>query len=164
MKKILLLFFGVILVAFTSLYFSRNENNGHKGRCTGSAYCTACSSCSRCGHCGAGGTCGVCSGNSSGRNFSKLGKSIKTTEARPTKHYNNKKENSQKTENIVSKTNVVIVSRATNIFEKPSFQSKVIVSVSKNTKLIRLSKLNSWYKVQVKENGKIGYVYYKDVK
>ena len=128
MKKILLLFFGVILIAFTSLYFSRNENNGHKGRCTGSAYCTACSSCSRCGHCGTGGTCGVCSGNSSGRNFSKLGKSIKTTKATPTKHYNNKKENSRKTENIVSKTNVVIVSGATNIFEKPSTTCKFVTN------------------------------------
>lgn len=47
--------------------FKANDNVGHDGRCTGSAYCTACSNCSRCGHCSGGGTCGVCGAGSSGK-------------------------------------------------------------------------------------------------
>jgi len=162
MKKNLVLFFGIILITFTSFYFSKTENNGHGGRCTGSEYCTACSSCSRCGHCGAGGTCGVCSGNKSKNNRSSDYYSKKT---KPASRKAKKGNQSQNFSNISKDNSEMITSdRSTNIFEKPSFQSKVIENISKNTKLIQLSKLDSWYKVKIKESGKTGYVYYKDVK
>lgn len=164
MKKILLLFFGVILIAFTSFYFSKNESNGHGGRCTGSANCTACSNCSRCGHCGAGGTCGVCRGSSSVRDFSSSGKSSKTTKSKTSKDNNYKKKNAQSFENIINKPNIIKLSRSVNIFEKPSFRSKVLENLPPNTKLFLISKVDLWYKVKVKKNGKTGYIYAKDAK
>lgn len=161
MKKLLLLFFGIILITLTSFNFSKTENNGHGGRCTGSEYCTACSSCSRCGHCGAGGTCGVCSGSKSKNNkTSDYSKKIKP-KSRQAK-------NGSQSQNFlhISKgdSDMITSDRATNIFEKPSFQSKVIENISKNTKLIQLSKLDSWYKVKIKDSEKTGYIYYRDVK
>lgn len=158
MKKILFLFFGIVLITFTSFYFSKNDSNGHGGRCTGSAYCTACSSCSRCGHCGAGGTCGVCSGSSSGRSFSSSGKSRGTKKSRTSKSIGYKKKTVQNSQNVTLKADVIILSRSTNVFEKPSFQSKVLVNLPENTNLILLAKLDSWYKVKIKKTGKIGYV------
>ncbi|PZU86522.1 MAG: hypothetical protein DI529_08435 [Chryseobacterium sp.] len=145
--------------------FSKNENNGHNGRCTGSAYCSACSNCSRCGHCSVGGTCGVCSGRKSEKSIEpdSYSKKSNTTKSQQ----NNKKSQSQKSPNVFDDSNIIKVTssvRTTNIFEKPSFQSKVIENVSKNTELIQLSKLNSWCKVKIKESEKTGYVYYKDVK
>jgi len=161
MKKILLLFFGIILITLTSFYFSKTENNGHGGRCTGSEYCTACSSCSRCGHCGAGGTCGVCSGSKP--KINKIYNYSKKTKSTP--RQTNDRSWSQNFSNISKDDSDMITSdRSTNIFEKPSFQSKVIANISKNTKLIQLSKLDSWYKVKIKDSKKIGYIYYKDVK
>ncbi|GAA5092113.1 hypothetical protein GCM10023210_20570 [Chryseobacterium ginsengisoli] len=66
--------------------------------------------------------------------------------------------------NVNSNNRYIAGIAITNIYEKPSIKSKVIASVPKNTKLIQLSKLDSWYKVQIKKSGKIGYVFYKDVK
>jgi len=161
MKKILMLFFGIILITLTSFYFSKTENNGHSGKCTGSEYCTACSSCSRCGHCGAGGTCGVCSGSKSKNNKTSDYSKNKISASRQAKKGNQ----SQNFSNISKDDfDMVTSDRSTNIFEKPSFQSKVIENISKNTKLIQLLKLDSWYKVKIKDSEKIGYIYYKDVK
>lgn len=164
MKKFLLLFFGIVLITSTSFYFSKNESKGHGGRCTGSAYCSACSNCSRCGHCGAGGTCGVCSGSSSGRSFSSSGKSKGTKKSQTTQSISYKKKSGQKLKGTPLKTNVIVLSRSINVFEKPSFQSKILESLPKKTTLILVSKLDSWYKVKIKKNEKIGYVYVKDVK
>ncbi|WBV59209.1 SH3 domain-containing protein [Chryseobacterium camelliae] len=151
--------------------FKANDNVGHDGRCTGSAYCTACSNCSRCGHCSSGGTCGVCGGGS-GSNSSS-GSSAKRSKSKKNKSsdsYKASKTKSNKPPKVfIDKVNVNVNSNryiagisTTNIYEKPSFKSKIIAIVPKNTKLIQVSKQNSWYKV--KKDGKMGYVHYKDIK
>ncbi|SEM73998.1 SH3 domain-containing protein [Chryseobacterium taichungense] len=146
-----------------------NDNIGHDGRCTGSAYCTACSNCSRCGHCSSGGTCGVCSDGSSGKNSSS-GNSYKRSKSKKHKtpdSYNSSKAKTPKVElnvNVNSNNRYIAGINATTIYEKPSFKSKVVTIVSKNTKLIQLSKEGQWFRVQVKSSGKKGYVYYKNVK
>jgi len=151
--------------------FKANDNIGHDGRCTGSAYCTACSNCSRCGHCSSGGTCSVCNGSYADRTASYRSSSKKSTY--PPDSYKSSKTQTNKSpkvfidkvNNDANSDNVYIVGiTATNIYKKPSFKSKVITTISKNTQLIKLSKEGSWYNVQVKSNGKKGYVYYKDVK
>ncbi|MPT30700.1 MAG: SH3 domain-containing protein [Chryseobacterium sp.] len=166
MRNILLLVSGIVLMTLSLFSFSKSENNGHNGRCTGSAYCTACSNCSRCGHCGAGGTCGVCS-NKGQRNISITDYSAEKPNT--SKSYKaSRKSGFQKTPNtFIDHSDITILTiseRSTNIFEKPSFQSKVVENISKNEKLIQISKLDNWYKIKVKSSGKIGFIYYKDVK
>lgn len=151
--------------------FKANDNVGHDGRCTGSAYCTACSNCSRCGHCSSGGTCGVCGGGSG--NNSSSGSSAKRSKSKKHKSSDSYKASKAKSNNppkvFIDKVNVNVNSNryiagisTTNIYEKPSFKSRIIAIVPKNTKLIQVSKQNSWYKV--KKDGKMGYVHYKDIK
>ncbi len=145
-----------------------NDSIGHDGRCTGSAYCTACTNCSRCGHCGSGGTCGVCSGNSSGRSTSsETYKKSKPKKYRTSESNTPSKRTSKKVElnvNINSNNRYIAGINGTKIYEKPSFKSNIVTTVSKNAKLIQLSKEGSWIKVKVKSSGKKGYVYYKNVK
>jgi len=171
MKKLI----PFIILAF-SLFLQHscikaNDSIGHDGRCTGSAYCTACTNCSRCGHCGSGGTCGVCSGSSSGRSTS----SGTHKKSKPKKHktsgsYTSSKAPSNKAPKVELNVNINSSNRyiagisETKIYEKPSLKSNVVTIVSKNAKLIQLSKKGSWIKVKVKANGKIGYVYSKYVK
>lgn len=152
-----------------------NDNIEHGGRCTGSAYCTACSNCSRCGHCSGGGTCGVCRGSSSGRSSSpgSSGKKRKAEKYRSSDSYQSAKTKSgnppkvfidEVNFNINSNNRYIAGIEATKIYEKPSLTSKILATVSKNTRLIQLSKEGAWHKVKIKSSGKQGYVYYKDVK
>lgn len=182
-KTILKLIIMKKLIPFIILTFSlfllnsclkANDNVGHGGRCTGSAYCTACSNCSRCGHCSGGGTCGVCGGGSSGKSSSSgsSNKKSKSVKYKPSDSYKSSKTKSNKLPKVIDEINFNINSNnryiagieATNIYEKPSLKSKIIAMVPKKAKLIQLSKEGSWYKVQAKSSGKTGYVYYKDVK
>ncbi|WP_426274847.1 SH3 domain-containing protein [Chryseobacterium sp. S-02] len=173
MKKIIPLIILTFTLFLINSCFKANDNVGHDGRCTGSAYCMACSNCSRCGHCSGGGTCGVCGGGSSGNSYS--GRSAKRS--KPNKHkssdsYKTSKTKSNKPSKVfIDKVNINVNSNryiagisTTNIYEKPSFKSKVIEKATKNTKLIQLSKEGSWYKVQIKSSGKKGYVFNKNVK
>ncbi|CAH0129585.1 MULTISPECIES: SH3 domain-containing protein [unclassified Chryseobacterium] len=151
--------------------FKANDNIGHFGRCTGSAYCTACSNCSGCGHCNSGGTCGVCRGESSGRNSS----SGSSTKSKYKKHKSSDSYKSSKIESgkppkvFIDKVNISSSNRymagieAINIYERPSFKSKVITTVPKNTQLIQLAKEGSWYRVQVKSSEKKGYIFNKNI-
>lgn len=176
MKKLI----PFIIIAFGSFLlnscFKANDNIGHEGRCTGSANCTACSSCSRCGHCSSGGTCGVCGGGSS-ESYSSGRSSTKKRKAKKHKVIDSYTFTSSKTKSnkpqkiIIDEVNVDLSSNryitgiaTTNIYEKPSLSSKVVIRVYKNEKLIPFSKEGSWYKVKVKSSGKKGYVFYKDVK
>jgi hypothetical protein len=174
MKKLIPFIILTFSLFLLNSCFKANDNIEHDGRCTGSAYCSACKNCSRCGHCSGGGTCGVCSGDSSGRN-SPSGSSSK--KSKPKKHKTSETYKSSKTKSnkppkvFIDEVNVNINSpryiagiATTNIYEKPSIKSKIITVVAKNTKLIQLSKKDSWYKVKVKSTGKTGYVFYKDVK
>jgi hypothetical protein len=172
MKKLIPFIILIFSVFLLRSCVKANDNIGHGGRCTGSAYCTACSNCSRCGHCGSGGTCGVCSGSSSGRSSSSDNSYKKS---KPIKHktsssYTSSKNNSGKIPKVELNVNINSNNRylagieATTIYEKASFKSKVVATVSKNAKLIQLSKEGQWFKVQVKSSGKKGYVYYKNVK
>ncbi|WP_263601993.1 SH3 domain-containing protein [Chryseobacterium sp. PET-29] len=148
-----------------------NDSIGHDGRCTGSVNCTACTNCSRCGHCGSGGTCGICSGSSSGRNTSSgTHKKSKPKKHKTSSYHTSSKNNSDKVPKVELNVNVNSNNRylagtgVVNIYEKASSKSKIVATVTKNAKLIQLSKQGQWYKVQVKPSGKKGFVYYKDVK
>lgn len=166
MKKLIPFIILTFSLFLLNACFKANDNIAHDGRCTGSEYCTACSNCSRCGHCSGGGTCGVCRGSSSsGSSKSK----IKTKKNTTSENYRSSKNNASKSSNKininVNSNNRYIVGITTiSIYEKPSFKSKIIAAVSKDTKLIQLSKKGSWYKIQIKKGGKTGYIYDKDVK
>lgn len=175
MKKIIPFIILTFTLFLLNSCFKANDNVGHDGRCTGSAYCTACSNCSRCGHCSGGGTCGVCSGGSSGNSSSSRSssKKSKSKKHKSSDSYKTSKAKSNKPPKVfIDEVNVNVNSSkryiagisTTNIYEKPSFKAKIIEKVAKSTKLIQLSKKDPWYKVQVKKGGKIGYVYYKDIK
>ncbi|WEK68741.1 MAG: SH3 domain-containing protein [Candidatus Chryseobacterium colombiense] len=153
--------------------FKANDNVGHDGRCTGSAYCTACSNCSGCGHCSGGGTCGVCGGGSGSNSSSGSStKKSKSKKHRSSDSYKKSRAKSNKPPKVfidevninVNSNRYIAATSMTNIYEKPSFKSKVIEKVAKSTKLIQLSKKDSWYKIQVKKSGKVGYIFNKDVK
>ncbi|UKB79802.1 SH3 domain-containing protein [Chryseobacterium sp. MEBOG07] len=169
MKKLIPFLIVIFTLFLLNSCFKANDSvGGHGGRCTGSAYCTACSNCSGCGHCSSGGTCGVCRGGSSGRSSS----SGSSTKSKSKKHESSKAKSTKPPKAFIDEVKVNINSNnryiagieAVNIYEKPSLTSKVITTVSKNTKLTQLSKEGSWYKVLIKSNGKKGYVFYKDVK
>lgn len=163
MKKLIPFIITILSMLFLHSCFKANDNIGHEGRCTGSAYCSACTSCSRCGHCGSGGTCGVCSGRSLGNSSSKN----KTKKHKTSDAYRSKSIKTPKVElniNVNSNNRYLAGTGTVNVYEKPSSQSKIVTTVSKNTKLIQLSKKGPWFKVQVKSSDKKGYVYYKNVK
>lgn len=175
MKKLIPFIILTFSLFLLNSCFKANDSVGHDGRCTGSAYCTACSNCSRCGHCSGGGTCGVCGGGSSGRSSYSGGSTqkSKSKKYKSSDSYNSSKIKSSKPPkvfiddvnvNINPNNSYIAGIEATNIYEKPSLKSKLIATVSKNTKLTRLSKEGSWYRVMIKSSGKKGYVYYKDVK
>lgn len=169
MKKLFLLIIIPIIIFLLHSCFKANDNIGHDGRCTGSTYCTACSNCSGCGHCaGGGGSCGVCKGESSGKKSSS--KKDKHKRLGNNDSYSSKRGKSTKAPSVfVNEINInsgryIAGTAITYLYEKPSIQSKIIETVPKNEKLIQLSKQDSWYKVKVQKSGKIGYVYYKNVK
>lgn len=150
-----------------SFSMSGSESPDHGGRCTGSSSCSACSNCSGCAHCSSGGSCGVCKGDSSGnKSSSKKSKSTTTNGSHSTK----KKQSYGSPKIRIDEININTNNRyfagtaITFIYEKPSLSSKIIEKVPKNTELKQLSKQDSWYKVQVGKSGKVGYVYYKDLK
>lgn len=163
MKKLI----AFIIITFSAFILNScikaNDNVGHDGRCTGSAYCSACTNCSRCGHCGSGGTCGACSGKSSGRNSKR-----KHSE----KHTTSKTKSNKPPKVLIDRVNININSNnryfagvaAVRIYEKPSDKSDIIVTVTKNARLIKLQEMKDWYRVKVESTGKTGYVKRKDVK
>lgn len=166
MKKLI----PFIILTFSLFLFhscvKANDNIGHDGRCTGSANCTACVNCSQCGYCRRGGTCSKCSGKSSGGSYKKS----KPKKDKTSSSYTSSKNKSGKIPKVELNVNINSNNRylagigAVNIYEKPSTQSKIITTVSKNAKLILLSKEGQWFKVQVKSSSKKGYVSNKDVK
>lgn len=169
MKKLI----PFIIITFSAFIlnscFKANDNVGHDGRCTGSAYCSACSNCSRCGHCGGGGTCGKCTGKSSGSNSSS-GSSSKKRKSE--KHKTSKAKSNKPPKVRIDKIDININSNnryfagvaAVRIYEKPLDKSKTVAIVTKNARLIRLEQKGEWYKVKVASSGKTGYVKRKDVK
>ncbi|MGV2453169.1 UNVERIFIED_CONTAM: SH3 domain-containing protein [Ralstonia mannitolilytica] len=169
MKKLIPFILLIFTLFLLSSCFKANDNVGYGGRCTGSANCTACSNCSGCGHCSSGGTCGVCRGGSSGRSSSKS----KSKKHKSSDSYKSSNPHTGKPPKVfIDKVNINLNSNnryiagiaKTNVYEKPTFKSKVITTVPKDTKLTQLSKEGSWYKVQVKSSRKVGYVFNKDVK
>jgi len=163
------------LLALSFFSFSKPDKNGHNGRCTGSAYCTACSNCSRCGHCGSGGTCGVCSGSSSGRSSSTYNyyssKKRKSTSSKsktsnfstPTTFYSAKKKTAvyqYKSGDFLYDENLLyVVYQTVNIRKGAGKEFPVLKKVKKNTKLILLSEKGDWYKIRVYDSNVEGFVY-----
>lgn len=153
---------------FTAVSFSLSDSESphHGRRCTGSTPCSACTNCTGCAHCSSGGSCGACSGGSGKKSSSKKKKS----KASPDSHYTKKSKSYGSPKIRIDEININTNNRyfagvaVTKIYAKPFLNAKVIETVPKNTELKQLSKQNSWYKVQVKKSGKVGYVYYKDVK
>jgi uncharacterized protein YgiM (DUF1202 family) len=163
MKKLIPFIITILSMLFLYSCFKANDNIGHEGRCTGSAYCSACTSCSRCGHCSSGGTCGVCSGSSSSKSKPKKYKRSESSTSpksrKPPKVFIDKVN-----VNINSNNRYIAGIATVNIYEKPFPKSKIIEKVAKDEKLIRLEKQPNWYKVRVQKSGKTGYVQYKDIK
>lgn len=169
MKKLI----PFIIITFSAFIlnscFKANDNVGHDGKCTGSAYCSACTNCSRCGHCSSGGFCGVCGGGSSGSNSSS-GSSSKKRKSE--KHKTSKAKSNKPPKVRIDKIDININSNnryfagvaGVSIYEKPSDKSKIVAIVTKNDRLIRLEQKGEWYKVKVASSGKTGYVKHKDVK
>jgi len=174
MKTIIISIFAIGLLIFSLFSFSKPENNGHNGKCTGSAYCSACSNCSRCGHCSSGGTCGVCSGNSSGRNFYSSSPDNKSSKSK--KHIQNKnspykrsntelsglKKKTQNNDPVYSNKNVIVFFAdrdLVNIYKNPGFNFPVIEKLKKGEKLIQLEQGEEWLKVKVVNTGTEGFVY-----
>jgi uncharacterized protein YgiM (DUF1202 family) len=151
-----------------------NDNVGHGGRCMGSANCTACKNCSGCGHCSSGGSCSVCRGGSHGRgsssssyikNKSKNPKNSGVNQASKAKSNKPPKVFIDKVNvNLNSNNRYIAGAESINIYEKPTFKSKIITTVPKDTKLIKLSTEGSWHKILVKSSGKKGYASNKYVK
>lgn len=169
MKKLIPFIIITFSVFILNSCFKANDNVGHDGRCTGSAYCSACSNCSRCGHCSGGGSCGVCGGGSSGSNSSSGSSSKKS---RSKKHKTSKAKSNIPPKVRIDKIDININSNnryftgvaAVRIYEKPLDKSKTVAIVTKNTRLIRLEQKGEWFRVKVESSGKIGYVKRKDVK
>ncbi|KAA0129742.1 SH3 domain-containing protein [Chryseobacterium sp. SN22] len=175
MKKLIPFIIITFSVFILNSCFKANDNVGHDGRCTGSAYCSACTNCSRCGHCGSGGTCGVCGRGSSGSNSSSGSSSKKNRSKKQetsASHTSSKAKSKKPPKVLIDKVNININSNnryfagvaAVRIYEKPSDKSKTIITVTKNAKLIKLQELKGWYKVRVESSSKTGYVKRKDVK
>ena len=129
----------------------------NKGRCTGSAYCSACSNCSRCAHCSNGGTCGVCSGSSSNSSYTipKIKKKVKTTTS--TYYY----EPVQETKVYYENESITIYSETINLREKPSTKSIIIEKISYGDTVIFIEKTGEWSKIKVEGTGSIGFVFSK---
>lgn len=177
MKKLIpfiILTFSLLLL---NACFKANDHVGHDGRCTGSAYCSACTNCSRCGHCGSGGTCGVCGGGSPGSNPSSGSASGKGRygKRKSSNDYYSVLKTESRTGRVAATDEANIhtgtanryltgVVAAITIYEKPAFKSNVVAIVTRNAKIIQLSRKGEWYKVQVESSGKKGYVYYKNLK
>lgn len=122
-----------------------------EGRCTGSAYCTACKNCSRCKHCSNGGSCGVCQPSYRGTKTTDIQQSSRSKkEAQvPTKSHKSIIKDA-----MVSEKNVALRSG-------PSSRYKIIGRLKYKEKVLVLRKKGNWYKVQVYDSGKKGYVYKK---
>lgn len=179
MKTIIILIFAIGLLIFSLFSFSKPENNGHNGKCTGSAYCSACSNCSRCGHCGSGGTCGVCSGSSSERKFytsSSDNKSSKSKKHIQNKNSHHKKSNTgllglkkkiQNNDRVYNNKNAIVFFAdrdIVNIYKNPGFSFPVIGKLKKGEKLIQLKQGEEWFKVKVVNTGTEGFVYKQHIR
>lgn len=159
MKKLISFIIITFSLFILNSCFKANDNVLHGGRCTGSAYCTACSNCSGCGHCNSGGTCGVCGGSSS-RKSSSSGSSTKKSKSKKhksTDSYQSSKTQSNKPPKVfIDEVNVNLNTNnrqfagieAIIIYEKPTLKSKIIATVPKDAKLIKLSTKGSWCEVQ----------------
>lgn len=166
--KTFIAIFILCIGTFTAVSFSLSDSESvHDGRrCIGSTPCNACSNCTGCAHCSSGGNCGACSGGSRKKSSSKKKKS----KASPDSYYAKKSKSYGSPKIRIDEININTNNRyfagvaVTKIYEKPFINAKVIETVPKNTELKQISKQDSWYKVQVKKSGKVGYVYYKDVK
>lgn len=175
MKKFIL--FLTILSSLGFITYScvkANETEAlHDGRCTGSANCTVCSNCSRCAHCSSGGSCGVCGGGSPKRSFYSATKPKRYTKKENTKSTYTSSGNSSTSNNYSStkiynfssgETLLYVNTDLLNIRKSPSTESEILEKVERFDELIYLETNGSWYKVEVKESGTVGYVYYSLVK
>ncbi|WP_419869417.1 SH3 domain-containing protein [Chryseobacterium sp. CT-SW4] len=164
MKKLLSIFITGLFILFCFISCMKaNNNTGHDGKCTGSAYCTACSNCSRCGHCSSGGSCGVCRGSSSVRGiYSSPAKKTKSSGAKVISKVNNKSQTDQNSINSASvfyaKENIV------NIYKGPGHEFPVIEKIKSGSKLILIKKHKNWLEVKIWKTGTEGFVFYQDVK
>lgn len=162
-------FFALLILIMSTLYIS-NEGKykitskyncpaaiEKKGRCTGSAYCTACSNCSRCAHCSNGGSCGVCSPS----------ETYYTTKTE-TKEKKNKSSYKIKpipiTKTYYKNESIIVYNQLINLREKPTTKSKIIQCLSTGDEVLFIESTDDWIKVKVKKTGLVGYIYSKLLK
>lgn len=170
MKKLIPFIIITIVLFFLNSCFKANDNIGHDGRCTGSAYCTACSNCSKCGHCSSGGTCGVCKGPSSERNFysgSSVTKKSKASKKRTASRTRSNPPTKTNRKSLfyapTSSTTYYAKEKIVNIHKGPGFEFPVIEKVKQGSKLSEIEENEEWIKIKVWKTGTEGFVYYTDI-
>lgn len=170
--SILIITFGIFISGSGSLSLFKYEKPDYGRKCTGSANCTACSNCSGCAHCAKnGGSCGVCGGKSSTRSSHSSSKKNTSKKSKSSTSSHSKKATSYQAPNVFidetlidENTYAIANVPITIVREKPSFKSKILEKIPKNSILVFISKKSMWYKVKIKKTGNIGYVYHKDIK
>lgn len=150
-------------------------NKEEKGRCTGSAYCSACSNCSRCAHCSSGGSCGVCASYSapvkytaprSSNSSSDSGTSKVTSKASVKASSKNSFHTAPKKEPAAVKVKIVyrsedmvtVSSDNLKLLEGPGNEYAVIEVLKKYALLKVIAVDGEWLQVVVIESKNFGYV------
>src|SRR5690606_4119589 len=118
-----------------------------------------------------GGSCGVCGGKSSTRSSHSSSKKNTSKKSKSSTSSHSKKATSYQVPNVFidetlidENTYAIANVPITIVREKPSFKSKILEKIPKNSILVFISKKSMWYKVKIKKTGNIGYVYHKDIK
>ncbi len=162
-KLILILF--VLFIA--DIFFSQTSASAvasccssEKGRCTGSAYCTACSNCSRCGYCNNGGSCGVCAGRKTNRRYDSNKPSTNNSNNNDNKSIYNLPDDRYSEYYL---NTLIVNSETLNLRKGPSTSYAIIQQLKRNQELVFLAMTDEWIKVKIKSNGVIGFVHYKYV-
>lgn len=153
---------GLVLAAslLADLACSQTHNNtyaaiglGHTyGRCTGSASCTACRNCSKCAHCNSGGSCGVCSHKMKKKAVPKNDK--KTIPVKPNAKSTDK--GTLGNQDYYLKMVELHVEKA-NLRKGPAVDFPIIATIYRTQKLICLSNIGNWAKVQT-DKGLVGFI------
>ena len=165
MKTLVLLIFTILTFYPSSTkeemkitsHYNYPKNDDNRGRCTGSAYCSACSNCSRCAHCSSGGSCGVCSSASSNSSYS-ISKTNKRSKTKTSSYYYAPVEN---TKVHYEGKSITIYSETINLRQKPSTKSIILEKLNYGETVVLIEKTGEWSKIKVEETGTVGFVFSK---
>jgi len=172
--------FNILFVLFVSSMSAQNHKLvasccdaklKERGRCTGSAYCSACSNCSRCAYCSNGGSCGVCASYSPPVRYTAprnvRGNKVKTPSKNTVTASSNSNFYSKSKKEVVTKKVIntyrsedmlAVDSEILNLREGPSIEYEVIEVLERHALLKVIAVDGEWLQVYVIESGNNGYV------